>query len=178
MDIIEKIISNFKNNKSLYIGEKVTIAEHMIQSAMVAEKTKSKESLICSSLLHDYGHFIVDDPDGLVKNNQDGKHEDIGYEYLKKFFKKDIVEPIKHHVLAKRYLARDKKYYNKLSEASKVSLKLQGGVLDSKEAKIFEKDEFFKDSIKLRKFDEAAKKIGVNIKDISEYKNLLKSSLI
>ena len=178
MDIIEKIISNFKNNKSLYIGENVTIAEHMIQSAMVAEKTKSKDSLICSCLLHDYGHFIVDDPDELVKNNQDGKHEDIGYEYLKKFFKKDIVEPIKHHVLAKRYLARDKKYYNRLSEASKVSLKLQGGVLNNKEAKIFEKDEFFKDSIKLRKFDEAAKKIGVNIKDISEYKNLLKSSLI
>tara|TARA_B100000700_G_scaffold118102_1_gene132823 strand:- start:49 stop:585 length:537 start_codon:yes stop_codon:yes gene_type:complete len=178
MDIIEKIISNFKNNKSLYIGENVTIAEHMIQSAMVAEKTKSKDNLICSCLLHDYGHFIVDDPDGLVKNNQDGKHEDIGYEYLKKFFKKDIVEPIKHHVLAKRYLARDKKYYNRLSEASKVSLKLQGGVLSNKEAKIFEKDEFFKDSIKLRKFDEAAKKIGVNIKDISEYKNLLKLSLI
>ena len=178
MDIIEKIISNFKNNKSLYIGENVTIAEHMIQSAMVAEKTKSKDSLICSCLLHDYGHFIVEDPDELVKNNQDGKHEDIGYEYLKKFFKKDIVEPIKHHVLAKRYLARDKKYYNRLSEASKVSLKLQGGVLNNKEAKIFEKDEFFKDSIKLRKFDEAAKKIGVNIKDISEYKNLLKSSLI
>ena len=178
MDIIEKIISNFKNNKSLYIGENVTIAEHMIQSAMVAEKTKSKDNLICSCLLHDYGHFIVDDPDGLVKNNQDGKHEDIGYEYLKKFFKKDIVEPIKHHVLAKRYLARDKKYYNRLSEASKVSLKLQGGVLNNKEAKIFEKDEFFKDSIKLRKFDEAAKKIGVNIKDISEYKNLLKSFLI
>ena len=178
MDIIEKIISNFKNNKSLYIGENVTIAEHMIQSAMVAEKTKSKDNLICSCLLHDYGHFIVDDPDELVKNNQDGKHEDIGYEYLKKFFKKDIVEPIKYHVLAKRYLARDKKYYNRLSEASKVSLKLQGGVLSNKEAKIFEKDEFFKDSIKLRKFDEAAKKIGVNIKDISEYKNLLKLSLI
>ena len=178
MDIIEKIISNFKNNKSLYIGENVTIAEHMIQSAMVAEKTKSKDSLICSCLLHDYGHFIVDDPDELVKNNQDGKHEDIGYEYLKKFFKKDIVEPIKHHVLAKRYLAREKNYYNKLSEASKISLKLQGGVLSNKEAKLFEKDEFFKDSIKLRKFDEAAKKIGVNIKDISEYKNLLKSSLI
>ena len=178
MDIIEKIISNFKNNKSLYIGENVTIAEHMIQSAMVAEKTKSKDNLICSCLLHDYGHFIVDDPDGLVKNNQDGKHEDIGYEYLKKFFKKDIVEPIKYHVLAKRYLARDKKYYKKLSEASKISLKLQGGILNNKEANLFEKDEFFKDSIKLRKFDESAKKIGVNIKDISEYKDLLKSSLI
>ena len=74
MDIIEKIISNFKNNKSLYIGEDVTIAEHMIQSAMVAEKSKSKNNLICSCLLHDYGHFIVDGPDELVKQNQNGKH--------------------------------------------------------------------------------------------------------
>ena len=111
------------------------------------------------------------------KNNQDGKHEDIGYEYLKRFFKKEVVEPIKHHVIAKRYLARDKKYYNRLSEASIVSLKLQGGLLNSKKAKAFEKEEFFKDAIKLRKFDEAAKKIGVKIKDIIQYKDLLKASL-
>ena len=91
MDIIEKIICNFKNNKSLYIGEKVTIAEHMIQSAMIAEKSKSKDYLVCSCLLHDYGHFILDDPDELVKENKDGRHEDIGYEYLKKFFKKRLL---------------------------------------------------------------------------------------
>ena len=177
MDIIEKIISNFKNNKSLYIGEKVTIAEHMIQSAMMAEKSKCKKNLVCACLLHDYGHFILDDPEELVKKNRDGKHEDIGYEYLKKFFKKEIVEPIKHHVQAKRYLAKDKKYYNRLSKASVVSLKLQGGLLNNKEAKSFEKEEFFKDSIKLRKFDEAAKKIGIKIKDIIDYKDLLKASL-
>ena len=177
MDIIEKIISNFKNNKSLYIGENVTISEHMIQSAMIAEKSKSKGFLICSCLLHDYGHFILDDPDELVRKNQDGKHEDIGYEYLKKFFKKEVVEPIKHHVIAKRYLARNKKYYGRLSEASVVSLKLQGGLLNSKEAKSFEKEEFFKEAIKLRKFDEAAKKVGINIKDIIQYKDLLKAFL-
>ena len=114
MDIIEKIISNFKNNNSLYIGEKVTIAEHMIQSAMIAEKSKTKNNLVCSCLLHDYGHFILDDPVGLVEKNKDGEHEGIGYEYLKKFFKKEVVEPIKNHVLAKRYLARDKKYFNTL----------------------------------------------------------------
>ncbi len=178
MDITEKIISNFKNNKSLYIGEKITIAEHMIQSAMMAEKSKSKDNLVCSCLLHDYGHFILDDPDELVKKNQDGKHEDIGYEYLKNFFKKEVVEPIKYHVLAKRYLARNKKYYNRLSGASITSLNLQGGLLNSKEAKLFEEEKFFKESIKLRKFDEAAKKVDIKIKDISEYKNLLKTSLI
>ena len=177
MDITEKIISNFKNNKSLYIGEKVTIAEHMIQSAMIAEKSKSKDNLVCSCLLHDYGHFLLDDPDKLVRNNKDGKHEDIGYEYLKTFFKKEVVEPIKHHVIAKRYLARDKKYYNRLSDASVVSLKLQGGLLNNREAKSFEKEEFFKEAIKLRKFDESAKKTNVKIKDVIEYKDLLKESL-
>ena len=90
------------------------MSEHMIQSAMLAEKAKMNSNLICSCLLHDYGHFIIQDPDKLVLNNKDGKHELIGYEYLKKFFKKDIMEPIKYHVLAKRYLARDKKYFNLL----------------------------------------------------------------
>mgnify|MGYP000710348225 CR=1 FL=1 len=60
----------------------------------------------------------------LVKENLDGKHEDIGYEYLKNIFKKEIIEPIKYHVQAKRYLARDEKYFELLSEASKISLKL------------------------------------------------------
>ena len=178
MKVIDKIIANFINNKSLYIGEKVTISEHMIQSAMIAEKAKSSSSLVCACLLHDYGHFILEDPDELVRKKLDGKHEDIGYEYLKKFFKEDIVKPIKYHVLAKRYLARNKKYFNLLSDASKISLKLQGGVLNTKESKEFEKKDFFKHSIKLRKFDEVAKRTNIKMKSIIEYKNLLSSHLI
>ena len=178
MHILDKIISNFKNNKSLYIGEKITMSEHMIQSAMLAEKTKVNDDLICSCLLHDYGHFIIEDPDELVKNDKDGEHESIGYEYLKNFFKKEIVEPIKYHVLAKRYLARDKKYFNSLSEASKTSLKLQGGVLNDKESKEFEKKDYFKNSVLVRKFDEAAKKTDIKIKSIDNYKFLLNSKLI
>ena len=178
MHIIDKIISNFINNKSLYIGEKITISEHMIQSAMLAEKSKSNDDLICSCLLHDYGHFIIDNPDELVKNDKDGNHESMGYEYLKSFFKKEIVEPIKYHVLAKRYLARNKKYYNLLSDASKISLKLQGGILNKKESNEFEKMSFFKNTIKLRKFDELAKKTNIKIKSINDYKDLLSSQLL
>ena len=178
MNIIDKIISNFINNKSLYIGEKVTISEHMIQTAMIAENAKSSNSLVCSCLLHDYGHFILENPDELVRKKIDGKHEDIGYEYLKKFFNKEVVEPIKYHVLAKRYLAREKKYFNSLSEASKISLKLQGGVLNKDESKEFEKKDFFKNSIKLRKFDEVAKKTDIKMKSIVEYKDLLSSQLL
>ena len=178
MHILDKIISNFKNNKSLYIGEKLTIPEHMIQSAMLAEKSKSNDDIICSCLLHGYGHFLIENPDNLVKINKDGEHEAIGYEYLKKFFKKEIVEPIKHHVLAKRYLARNKKYFNFLSEASKISLKLQGGVLNDRESNEFKKKKYFKNSILVRKFDEAAKKTNIKMKSIDSYTSLLKSKLL
>ena len=68
------------------MGEKVTISDHMIQTAMQAEKNNSSNALICACLLHDYGHFILEDPSDLVKKKLDGKHEEIGYEYLKKFF--------------------------------------------------------------------------------------------
>ena len=154
------------------------MTEHMIQSAMLAEKNKSSSSLVCASLLHDYGHFILDDPDKLVNQKEDGKHEDVAYKYLKKFFKKNVVEPIIIHVKAKRYLARNQKYYQILSRASKVSLHLQCGVMNEEEAEEFEKEKFFDDAIKLRKFDEAAKKIGVKMKDINNYKSLLNSNLL
>jgi len=176
--IIEKIVKNYKTNKSLYIGEKVTMSEHMIQSAMLAEKNKCSSSLVCASLLHDYGHFILDDPDQLINKKEDGQHEDVAYLYLKKYFKKNVVEPIKIHVKAKRYLARNQKYYKILSQASKVSLHLQGGVMSEQEAKKFEKERFFHDAIKLRKFDEAAKKTGIKMKNINDYKNLLNTNLL
>ena len=178
MNIIDQIISSYLNNKSLYIGEKVTIAEHMIQTAMIAEKNNCSSSLICSSLLHDYGHFILENPDDLVNKKKDGKHEDVGFKFLNKYFVKDVVMPIKHHVKAKRYLARNKNYYQILSEASKTSLELQGGIMTEEEAKEFERNEFFKSSIKLRKFDDLAKQAGLKIKSINQYKNLLVSKLI
>ena len=154
------------------------MTEHMIQTAMLAEKNNSSSSLICASLLHDYGHFILENPDDLVKKEKDGKHEELGYNFLKKYFINDVVEPIKYHVKAKKYLARDKKYYDCLSEASKKSLKFQGGIMTDEEAKEFESVKFFENSIKLRKFDEVAKKEGLKIKSINEYKNLLTSKLI
>ena len=80
--------------------------------------------------------------------------------------------------MAKRYLARSKKYFNFLSEASKLSLKLQGGILNIKDSKEFKKKKYFKNSILVRKFDEAAKKNNIKMKSIDNYKNLLRSKLI
>ncbi|MDC1279713.1 HD domain-containing protein [Pelagibacteraceae bacterium] len=178
MNIIDQIVFNFTNNKSLYIGEGLTMSEHMIQTAMLAEKDKCSEDIICASLLHDYGHFIIEDPSQLVSDKINGKHEIIGANYLKKFFHQNIIEPILLHVEAKKYLARNKKYFNNLSNASKISLKLQGGAMSNLEAKKFEQNKNYENAIKLRRFDESAKQKNIKIKIIEDYKGLLSSKII
>ena len=178
MNILNQIISNFKTNQQLYIGEKVTIAEHMIQTAMMAEKNASSSALICASLLHDYGHFIIEDPDNLVKKSLDGKHEDIGYQFLRNYFSSSVTEPIKLHVLAKRFLCRNKNYYENLSKASKVSLQLQGGVMSDSETNEFLNNKYAEDAIKLRKFDDAGKIADIKIKSIDEFKKVILENFI
>ena len=178
VNIVDQIIFTFSNNKSLYIGEDLTISEHMIQAAMLAEKNRSSSDLICSSLLHDYGHFVIKDPNQLVSDKVDGNHETIGANYLKNFFSNEIIYPILLHVDAKKYLARDKKYFNNLSEASKISLKIQGGIMNNEEVKKFEQKRNYKNAIKLRRFDEGAKKTNIKIKKIEDYKELLISKII
>ena len=178
MNIVDKIINKYQTNNSLYIGEKVTITEHMIQTAMLAEQNHSPKSLICACLLHDYGHFVIEDPDLLVLKSLDGKHEDVGFNFLKDYFKSEVTEPIKLHVQAKRYLCQNKSYYDLLSDPSKISLELQGGVMNEKEAQKFTSLKFYKDAIILRKYDDDGKIPNIKMKKIDEYRDLITSQLI
>ena len=175
--IVDKIINKYQNNNSLYIGEKVTITEHMVQTAMLAEENNSTESLVCACLLHDFGHFIIQDPDYLVTKSIDGKHENVAFNFLKNYFKPEVFEPIKLHVQAKRYLCRSKSYWNILSEASKTSLKLQGGIMSDDEAKKFVSLKFHDDAILLRKYDDDGKIPNIKTKKIEDYRDLIISQL-
>ena len=178
MHIVDEIINKYQTNKDLYIGEKVTISEHMIQTAMLAEQNHSSKSLVCSSLLHDYGHFIIENPDLLVSKSLDGKHEDLAYNFLRGYFKSEVIEPIKLHVQAKRYLCRNKSYRNLLSEASKISLELQGGIMSDKEAQKFTSLKFHKEAVMLRKYDDDGKIPNIKMKKIDDYRSLINSQLI
>ena len=93
MHIVDEIINKYQTNNDLYIGEKVTISEHMIQTAMLAEQNHSSKSLVCSSLLHDYGHFIIENPDLLVSKSLDGKHEDLAYNFLRDYLNQRSLNP-------------------------------------------------------------------------------------
>ncbi len=145
---------------SEYIGEPVTKLEHMVQSAMIAEEKNLSEEMIIAALLHDIGHICTEMTD---ENDMDGfglaDHEKTGAEYLRNNgFSERIVQCVANHVPAKRYLCyRFTEYYDALSEASKNTLRFQGGPMSIGEAIVFEAHPFFEDIIALRRIDEMAK---------------------
>ena len=157
--ITEEIFSLFKKNgSSMYGGEAVTQLEHALQCAALAKSNNSSNELITASLLHDVGHLLHDLPDDASDNGIDDYHEELAARYLEKNFTKAVVEPVKLHVQAKRYLcAVENGYLETLSEPSKISLSFQGGVMSEEEVKEFEINEFYKEAVNLRRWDDLAK---------------------
>ena len=122
-------------------GERVNMREHMLQSAVFAEQDGASDLVIAAALLHDYGHFVHDLGEDIADHGIDGKHEEVGADYLEAFFPPEVIEPMRLHVAAKRYLcATDAEYFATVSPASLQSLELQGGPFNADEVEEFEKN--------------------------------------
>ena len=105
-----------------YLGEPVSMAEHMLQGAMLAEKEKAADELIAAALLHDIGHFTSSFGTYSPDDTEDHHHDDEGASLLQPFFPPVVVECVRLHVAAKRYLcATDPAYFGKLSSAVEAS---------------------------------------------------------
>ena len=141
-----------------YLGEPVTMAQHMLQGAPLAEKNGFSEEIIVSALLHDIGHFTSEFGKFSMSDQNDKYHENAGAKILEVFFPSIITDCVKYHVAAKRYLCAIKpNYLNKLSEASIHSLNLQGGPMSRNEIKDFEKSPNINKIIQVRYLDDAGK---------------------
>jgi len=147
-----------RKGSSEYGGEAVTQLQHALQCATLALQAKADAALITAALLHDIGHLVHDLPDDAPENGLDDAHEVAASGFLEKYFVPAVTEPVRLHVLAKRYLCTvSAEYFALLSPPSVVSLQLQGGLLNDTEAAQFESKEFFGDAIQLRKWDDIAK---------------------
>jgi len=177
--ITQEILHLFESNGgSMYGGEAVTQLEHALQCAEQARQHHASSELITASLLHDIGHLLHDLPDDASDNGIDDMHELLGERYLTKHFKSAAVEPVKLHVQAKRYLcATEPGYFDQLSTPSKISLEFQGGVMDRDEVNLFEKNEFYKEAIALRKWDDLAKDPNLVSPSIDTFTIAIESSL-
>lgn len=153
-----------------YLGEPVTMAEHMLQSAHFAEQAGEEEIIVVAALLHDVGHFTSEFGMFSMQDTHDKYHEEAGAAVLERFFPDIVIDCVRHHVAAKRFLcATDQDYFSRLSDASVHSLNLQGGPMIAVEVGEFSSNPNWQAVLRVRRYDDAGKIADMKTHDFSHY---------
>jgi phosphonate degradation associated HDIG domain protein len=177
--IVEQIFGLFARFGSENYGEHATQLQHALQVAELARVNGCTRALVAAALLHDIGQFIDDAGNAAETLGIDSRHEVSGAKYLEGYFPPEVSEPVRLHVAAKRYLcAVDSTYRDRLSDASQLSLKYQGGPMSAADVAAFEAEPFHADAVTLRRFDDTGKQPDWNPQGLSAYRALLESLLI
>lgn len=157
--------------------ESVSQLEHALQCAHLAETANETPSTIVAALLHDLGHLIVTSKEGLAEHDtsKDDLHQYIALPFLRGVFSDAVLEPIRMHVDAKRYLcAVDDSYWASLSIASKHSLEQQGGVFTQSQAEEFLKQLYSEEAVRLRRYDDLAKIADLQVPNLAHFESYVK----
>jgi [1-hydroxy-2-(trimethylamino)ethyl]phosphonate dioxygenase len=177
MSPVEEIFVLFKQRgAAAYYGESVSMTEHMLQAAYFAQAEAAPTALVVAALLHDVGHLIETVPDDIAAWTSDARHEEVGSQWLAQRFPASVSEPVRLHVPAKRYLcATESTYFAKLSPASVVTLQLQGGPMTRDETARFESESFYREAVRVRRWDDAGKVAGLATPKLENYRALMNS---
>lgn len=153
-----------------YTGEPVSHLEHGLQCAAQAEREGAGDALISAALLHDLGHLLHDLGDTPSARGLDDVHQYRVVPFLRGLFPDAVIDAIQRHVNAKRYLCATRPdYLAQLSEDSKRSLALQGGVFSLEQAQAFLAEPGAHDAVRLRVWDDLAKQPGLATPDLSHF---------
>tara|TARA_B110000046_G_scaffold98863_1_gene106446 strand:- start:281 stop:697 length:417 start_codon:yes stop_codon:yes gene_type:complete len=102
-----------------YLGQKISMAEHMLHGAALAEARGASDELIAAILLHDVGHFTSEFGAYSPDDRQDKYHDTAGGHVSMPFFPPRVSECVRLHLAAIRYLCvKDPAYFDQLSSVS------------------------------------------------------------
>jgi phosphonate degradation associated HDIG domain protein len=168
IDDIERLFRD--HGHIAYSGEPVTQLEHALQTARRAEEAGGGDELVTAAFLHDLGHLLNLQGATPTERGIDDQHQYFAIPFLRPVFPAAVVEAIRLHVDAKRALcALEPDYYDALSEDSKRSLALQGGIFSEPQVQAFLAKPFAGNAIRVRRWDDAAKVAGEQTPPIGHY---------
>jgi len=157
-----------------YFGEPVTVLEHSLQAAWIIQQNGGGEKLVAAALLHDVGHLLHLEGEDAAQRGLDTRHEELGVTALAGHLPDAVLDPIRMHVAAKRYLCfAEPKYLKALSPASAESLALQGGPMTAAEAEGYLAAPHAREALRLRRADDAAKIAGLAVPEFETYRPLV-----
>jgi phosphonate degradation associated HDIG domain protein len=177
--VVEQILRLFaERGDSDYGGESVNQRQHALQAAHFARTAGASPTLVTAALLHDIGHLLHHLPDDAPEQGVDDRHEELAARWLKRWFGPAVVEPVRLHVPAKRYLcATEPGYLERLSEPSRLSLRLQGGPMSRDEVAAFHAHPECAAAVALRRWDDEAKVPGMVVPPVEAYVGAIEESL-
>lgn len=179
--VVGQILEAFEKRGSERYGEEaVTQIQHALQSGQLAVRAKANAQLVTAAILHDIGHILgkAEMPDD-CSHNMDDKHESKGYQFLLEHFGAAIADPVRLHVVAKRYLCtKEPDYEAKLSPTSLKSYHDQGGRMSPEEMQRFEAEPYYQEAIRLRHWDDAAKEPSAQTPPMKDFVTFIEASLI
>jgi predicted HD phosphohydrolase len=174
--IIDEIFELFARFGSDGYGEDLSLERHMLQSAALARAMGAADSVVVAALLHDIGYFLHSD--AAATGDSGAEHEALGALWLSRAFPEAVTAPVAMHVDAKRYLcAVEPDYYDGLSQASRLSLVVQGGVMTADQAAAFAARPAFEAAIILRRCDDRGKDTQLGSRTLEDYRGLLAACL-
>src|SRR5688572_23077973 len=174
-DTVSEVFELFRQyGASAYLGEDVSQTEHALQTALQAEQGGAPPHLVAAALMHDIGHLLHGLGERIADEGVDGYHESVGARWLAERFPEEVCAPVRLHVAAKRYLcAVEPGYAAGLSEASRQSLRLQGGPLSQDQAARFILGRFGPDAVLVRRWDDKAKIPGLPTPTLDHFRPYL-----
>lgn len=172
---VDDVLALFAQHGSERYDEELSQLAHAEQAAACARADGASDALVVAALLHDVGHLLeLAERDGPRDRTSDQHHEGRGAAWLALLFPATVTAPIALHVRAKRYLcAVEPTYASVLSAGSVASLERQGGPMTDDEVAAFESNPGWRDAVALRRWDDHAKDLTLQVAPITAYRSLL-----